>query len=97
MKKFLRHFRLAFLFAIAMFVICGFIYPMVLTGVSQVVFPSQSNGSLVEVDGKAVGSEIVGQDFTDERLFHADLQLTTTILIHKNKKIVENMLVYHLK
>ena len=38
MKKFLRHFRLAFLFAIAMFVICGFIYPMVLTGVSQVVF-----------------------------------------------------------
>lgn len=70
MKKFLRHFRLAFLFAIAMFVICGFIYPMVLTGVSQVVFPSQSNGSLVEVDGKAVGSEIVGQDFTDERLFH---------------------------
>ena len=70
MKKFLRHFRLASLFAIAMFVICGFIYPMVLTGVSQVVFPSQSNGSLVEVDGKAVGSEIVGQDFTDERLFH---------------------------
>lgn len=70
MKKFLRHFRLAFLFAIAMFMICGFIYPMVLTGVSQVVFPSQSNGSLVEVDGKAVGSEIVGQDFTDERLFH---------------------------
>lgn len=70
MKKFLRHFRLAFLFAIAMFVICGFIYPMVLTGVSQVVFPSQSNGSLVEVDGKAVGSEIVGQDFTDETLFH---------------------------
>lgn len=70
MKKFLRHFRLAFLFAIAMFVICGFIYPMVLTGVSQVVFPSQSNGSLVEVDGKAVGSEIVGQDFADERLFH---------------------------
>lgn len=70
MKKFLRHFRLAFLFAISMFVICGFIYPMVLTGVSQVVFPSQSNGSLVEVDGKAVGSEIVGQDFTDERLFH---------------------------
>lgn len=70
MKKFLRHFRLAFLFAIAMFVICGFIYPMVLTGVSQVVFPSQSNGSLVEVGGKAVGSEIVGQDFTDERLFH---------------------------
>lgn len=70
MKKFLKHFKTAFIVAISMFVICGFIYPMVLTGVSQVIFPSQANGSIIEVDGKAVGSEIVGQDFTDERLFH---------------------------
>lgn len=70
MKKFLKHFRTAFIFTVAMVVICGFIYPMVLTGVSQVVFPTQANGSKVEVDGKAVGTKNVGQDFTDERLFH---------------------------
>lgn len=69
MKKFLKHFKTAFIVAISMFVICGFVYPMVLTGVSQVLFPHQANGSLEEVNGKAVGSTLVGQDFTDERLF----------------------------
>lgn len=70
MKKFLRHFKTAFIFTVAMTLICGFAYPLVLTGVSQVLFPSQANGSIEEVDGKAVGSSLVGQDFTDERLFH---------------------------
>lgn len=70
MKKFLRHFKTAFIFTIVMTLICGFIYPLVLTGVSQVLLPSQANGSIEEVNGKAVGSSIVGQDFTDERLFH---------------------------
>ena len=45
--------------------ICGFAFPMVLTGISQVVFPFQANGSLVEFEGKKVGSETVGQDFTE--------------------------------
>ena len=56
--------------AITMFLICGFAYPLVLTGISQIVFPDQANGSIVEMDGKAVGSSLVGQDFTDQRLFH---------------------------
>lgn len=70
MNKFFRHFGKAFIFSIGMFVICGLIYPLALTGVSQVFFPKQANGSVEYVDGKAVGSSIVGQDFTDERLFH---------------------------
>lgn len=53
-----------------MFVICGLIYPTLMIGLSQVIFPHQANGSLIEMDGKVIGSELVGQDFTDERLFH---------------------------
>lgn len=70
MKKIGKTFRMAFIFSLSMFVICGLLYPLALTALSQTVFPHQANGSIVEVDGKAVGSAIVGQDFTDERLFH---------------------------
>ena len=45
--------------------ICGLGFPLVLTGISAVVFPDQAKGSLVEVDGKYVGSEHVGQEFTE--------------------------------
>ena len=70
MRKFLKSFKTAFYVSIAMYLLCGFAYPMVLTGISQIIFPNQANGSLVEMDGKVVGSTLVGQDFTDERLFH---------------------------
>lgn len=70
MKKYLKPIKTAFFVAITMFLICGFAYPLVLTGISQIVFPDQANGSIVEMDGKAVGSSLVGQDFTDQRLFH---------------------------
>lgn len=70
MKKYLKPIKTAFFVAITMFIICGFAYPLVLTGISQIVFPDQANGSIVEMDGKAVGSSLVGQDFTDQRLFH---------------------------
>lgn len=71
MKKFFKHFKTALVVSIAMIIICGFIYPMVLTGISQVIFSDQANGSLIENEsGKVVGSSLVGQDFTDERLFH---------------------------
>ncbi|MBM6931039.1 potassium-transporting ATPase subunit KdpC [[Clostridium] spiroforme] len=70
MKKYLKPIKTAFFVSITMFLICGFAYPLVLTGISQIVFPDQANGSIVEMDGKAVGSSLVGQDFTDQRLFH---------------------------
>ena len=50
---------------VILMVLCGFLYPLAMTGLSQVIFPHQANGSLVEVDGKAYGSEHVGQDFTE--------------------------------
>ncbi|HVZ43393.1 MAG TPA: potassium-transporting ATPase subunit KdpC [Ramlibacter sp.] len=50
-------------------VLVGVVYPLVVTGVSQAVFPHQANGSLVMKDGKAVGSEVIGQNFADPKHF----------------------------
>ena len=45
--------------------LCGVIYTGVVTGLAQVIFPNQANGSIIEVDGKKYGCEILGQQFTD--------------------------------
>lgn len=47
-------------------VVCGLAYTLVVTGIAQVAFPYQANGSLITVDGKVVGSELIGQNFEDE-------------------------------
>lgn len=52
---------------LVLLVICGFLYPVALTGISMLVLPAQANGSLVYADGVAVGAKFVGQDFTDPR------------------------------
>lgn len=59
-------------------VITGVIYPLVVTGVAQVIFPSQANGSLIVVDGKAYGSELIGQQFDDPKYFWGRLSATGT-------------------
>jgi potassium-transporting ATPase KdpC subunit len=55
----------AFLATVVLTVLLGVVYPLVVTGVAQVVFPHQAGGSLVKVGGKVVGSSLIGQGFTD--------------------------------
>jgi K+-transporting ATPase ATPase C chain len=62
--------RPAVIFMIAFTVLTGVAYPAVVTYVAQVLFPSQANGSLIERDGKVVGSALIGQNFASERYFH---------------------------
>jgi len=55
--------------SIALMILCGLIYPLVMTGISQLILNKQANGSMIVVDGKEVGSELIGQSFTDPKFF----------------------------
>jgi len=52
-------------------VLLGIIYPLVVTGLAQVMFPSQANGELIRAGGKTIGSHLIGQPFTSSRYFHS--------------------------
>ena len=64
-----KHLRPAIVFLVALTVLTGLVYPVVVTGIAQVLFPRQANGSLIVKDGKAVGSELIGQPFDDAKYF----------------------------
>ncbi|MEG2222781.1 MAG: potassium-transporting ATPase subunit C, partial [Oscillospiraceae bacterium] len=65
--KILSQLKKPILVTLVLLVLCGLVYPLLLTALGQAVFPRQANGSLLTVDGAAVGSALVGQDFTDPR------------------------------
>ncbi len=66
----LREFRPAITFIITLTLITGVAYPFAMTGIAKVIFPNQAAGSLIERDGKVVGSALIGQAFADDRYFH---------------------------
>jgi len=63
------HFRPAFVIFGALTIICGVLYPLAVSGVAATVFPAQAAGSLVQVDGKTVGSSLIGQSFSSPKYF----------------------------
>jgi K+-transporting ATPase ATPase C chain len=66
----LREIRPALVFVIALTLITGVAYPFAVTGLARLLFPYQAQGSLVERDGKVIGSALIGQPFASERYFH---------------------------
>jgi K+-transporting ATPase ATPase C chain len=63
--------RPAIVMTLVLCVITGLIYPGIVTGLAQLVFPRQANGSLVSVNGRVVGSALIGQSFTRPQYFHS--------------------------
>ena len=64
----LKELKPAFLMMLVMTVLTGLLYPAVITGVSQVLFRDQANGSLIVKDGQVIGSRLIGQNFTKDEI-----------------------------
>jgi potassium-transporting ATPase KdpC subunit len=66
----LREIRPAILVLVGLTLITGLVYPLAMTGIAGVIFPKQAQGSLIEKDGKVIGSALIGQEFKQDKYFH---------------------------
>jgi K+-transporting ATPase ATPase C chain len=73
----MQHIRPALVMIVMMTLLTGIAYPFAITGMAQLLFPWQANGSLIERDGKVVGSAVIGQNFASAKYFHGRPSATT--------------------
>jgi potassium-transporting ATPase KdpC subunit len=73
----LREIRPAIVILLALALITGLAYPLALTGIAAIVFPYRAQGSMIESNGKIIGSALIGQEFTSDRYFHGRPSATT--------------------
>lgn len=75
----LKQLKISFIMLLAMTLLTGLAYPLIVTGLAQLIFPRQANGSLIEQKGQIVGSDLIGQWFTDPKDFWPRLSATSVV------------------